>query len=85
MRRIASTLLLGGALAVASAFSVQAGTLVINANTSDPGPKQAFEELVERFEAANPDVDVELNPEAEEGGEPLEQVSEDEHFLSESS
>ena len=61
MRRIASTLLLGGALAVASAFSVQAGTLVINANTSDPGPKQAFEELVERFEAANPDVDVELN------------------------
>ena len=61
MRRITSTLLLGSALAIAGAFSVQAGTLVINANTSDPGPKQAFEELVERFEAANPDVDVELN------------------------
>ena len=47
----------------AAAFSVpaSAGKLVINANTSDPGPKQAFEELVERFEAANPDIDVQLN------------------------
>ena len=54
-----------GAVAMAAmlAFSVpaSAGKLVINANTSDPGPKQAFEELVERFEAANPDIDVQLN------------------------
>ncbi len=61
MRKLASTILLASGLAIAGAMSVQAGTLVINANTSDPGPKQAFEELVERFEAANPDVDVELN------------------------
>ncbi len=57
------TRLVGAAALVALAGSLQAnaGTLVINANTSDPGPKQAFEELVERFEAGNPDVEVELN------------------------
>lgn len=59
------TMLAGAAIiALASlpaAMSAQANSLVINANTSDPGPKQAFEELVSRFEAANPDVDVELN------------------------
>jgi multiple sugar transport system substrate-binding protein len=38
-----------------------AGKLVINTNTSDPAPKQAFEKLVEDFEKENPDVDVELN------------------------
>ncbi len=38
-----------------------AGTLVINADTSDPAPKQMIEELIEDFEAAHPDVEVELN------------------------
>ena len=58
--------ILAGAAVVAlatlpAALPAQANQLVINANTSDPGPKQAFEELVGRFEAANPDIDVELN------------------------
>ncbi len=62
MKRLTTRVLTGAAvLALAGAMQASAGTLVINANTSDPGPKQAFEELVERFEAANPDVEVELN------------------------
>jgi multiple sugar transport system substrate-binding protein len=36
-------------------------TLVINADTSDPSPKMAFEKLIAGFEAANPDVKVKLN------------------------
>lgn len=35
--------------------------LVINSNASDPAPKAAFEETVARFEAENPDIDVQLN------------------------
>lgn len=54
-----------GAVAMAAMLGVSvpatAGTLVINSNTSDPGPKQAFQELVTRFEAANPDINVQLN------------------------
>ncbi len=51
--------LFASALLVAS--PALAGKLVINANTSDPAPKQAFEKLVADFEKENPDVDVELN------------------------
>lgn len=36
-------------------------TLVINTNASDPAPKQAFEELVARFRAEHPDIQVKLN------------------------
>ena len=35
--------------------------LVINSNLSDPAPKAAFGELVEKFEAEYPDIDVTLN------------------------
>ncbi len=51
------------ALAMASWFagSALAGTIVINTDTSDPAPKQAFQELIDGFKAANPDVDVEWN------------------------
>src|SRR5262245_5282566 len=38
-----------------------ASTLVINSNASDPAPRAAWEEAVQRFRAENPDVDVRLN------------------------
>ncbi len=48
---------------VAGLFSatVSAGTLVINADTSDPAPKKAFEELVADFQAENPGIEVKTN------------------------
>lgn len=51
------------AIALTTLFSTStfAGNLVINADTSDPAPKKAFEELIQGFEAANPDVKVTLN------------------------
>ena len=49
------------AASIIAALPAYAGKLVINANTSDPAPKQAFEKLVAGFEKENPDVDVELN------------------------
>lgn len=51
----AAALWLGGA-AMASA-----GTLVINADTSDPAPKAAFEAMIAKFEKENPDVEVKFN------------------------
>ncbi len=41
--------------------TVQAGTLVINADQSDPAPRKALDELVAEFRKAHPDVDVKLN------------------------
>ncbi len=38
-----------------------AGTLIINSNASDPAPKAAFEEIVTKFEAENPDIKVKYN------------------------
>jgi multiple sugar transport system substrate-binding protein len=49
---------MAAALACAGAI---AGTLVVNANTSDPAPRAAWEALVRRFEAEHPDVSVRLN------------------------
>ena len=43
------------------ANSALAGTLVINADTSDPAPKQAMQEVIDGFKEAHPDVEVELN------------------------
>lgn len=40
---------------------VLAGELVINTDTSDPAPKAAFAQLIEDFEAENPDVTVVWN------------------------
>ncbi|UWR24472.1 ABC transporter substrate-binding protein [Sulfitobacter sp. S190] len=38
-----------------------ASELVINTDTSDPAPKQAFQELIDGFKAENPDIDVTWN------------------------
>ena len=35
-----------------------AGTLVINTDTSDAAPKEAFEYIIKKFEEENPDVTV---------------------------
>lgn len=45
------------------AWSVTAtgAELVINYDGSDPAPKKAFELVIEKFEAANPDVEVKWN------------------------
>jgi ABC-type glycerol-3-phosphate transport system substrate-binding protein len=34
------------------------GTLVVNANTTDPAPRAAWEDVVARFQADNPDIQV---------------------------
>ena len=39
-------------------FNLYAGELKVNANTSDAGPKKAFETLVAMFEKEHPDVEV---------------------------
>ncbi|WP_375752983.1 ABC transporter substrate-binding protein [Vibrio sp. HN007] len=41
--------------------SAYAGTLVINSDQADPAPKAAWEEVIKRFEAANPDITVKYN------------------------
>ncbi|WP_434362750.1 extracellular solute-binding protein [Parasalinivibrio latis] len=38
-----------------------AGTLVINSSQSDPAPKAAWAEIVDKFSKANPDIDVKYN------------------------
>lgn len=50
-----------GMLALASAVSAHAGTLVFNNDGSDPAPHKAWEALVKGFEAENPDVKIKIN------------------------
>jgi multiple sugar transport system substrate-binding protein len=38
-----------------------ASSLVINSNASDPAPRAAWEQAIDGFKAANPDVEVRLN------------------------
>ena len=38
-----------------------AGKLIIASNASDQAPRAAFEEIVAKFQAANPDIDVQMN------------------------
>lgn len=38
-----------------------AGTIVFNTDTSDPKPKAAFEAVVQKFQAENPDITVKMN------------------------
>lgn len=38
-----------------------AGTLVVNANTSDPAPKAAWDKVVADFQAEYPDIEVQFN------------------------
>jgi multiple sugar transport system substrate-binding protein len=49
------------ALAATVATSAMAGTLVINSDASDPAPKEAWAEIINRFEQANPDIEVKYN------------------------
>ena len=37
------------------------GKLIIASNASDQAPRAAFEEIVAKFQAANPDIDVQMN------------------------
>ncbi|MDD9858575.1 MAG: carbohydrate ABC transporter substrate-binding protein, partial [Gammaproteobacteria bacterium] len=58
IRKRLSTVLLSAALTFAGAAS--AGQLSIITDISDPGQPEALRELIARFEAANPDVQVDL-------------------------
>ena len=49
------------ALGALPTLSMAGGNLVISANTSDAAPRAAFEEVVDKFKAANPDINVEFN------------------------
>jgi len=51
------------AAAVTTLLSTQAiaGELVINYDGSDPAPKEAFAMVIDKFKAANPDIEVKWN------------------------
>ncbi len=61
MRKWAIPVAAGAVLLFAATGTAGAGTLVINADTSDPAPRAAFERVIEDFQAEHPDVDVKLN------------------------
>ncbi|HEX2197100.1 MAG TPA: ABC transporter substrate-binding protein [Burkholderiales bacterium] len=44
-----------------AALGARAGTLVVNANTSDPAPRAAWEAAVQHFQREHPEVEVRLN------------------------
>ena len=56
-----SRLALAAAVSLGLGSAARAGTIVFNADTSDPNPKAAFEAAVKRFEAENPGITVKLN------------------------
>ena len=58
---ITKTKFMGFALASVLATSAFAGELVINTDTSDPAPKEAFQNLIDGFQAENPDITVKWN------------------------
>jgi len=58
---LAGALMGASALALSVSAAVAEGNLVISANTSDQAPRAAFEAVVEKFKAANPDINVEFN------------------------
>ncbi len=61
MFRQTKSMLAGLAASVALATSAFAGELVINTDTSDPAPKEAFQALIDGFKAENPDITVKWN------------------------
>ena len=62
MKNLIAGALFGASAVALSAAAVSAeGNLVISANTSDAAPRAAFEAVVEKFRAANPDITVEFN------------------------
>ncbi|MFA0410868.1 carbohydrate ABC transporter substrate-binding protein, partial [Vibrio splendidus] len=48
-------------LAASMSATSFAGTLVINSDASDPAPKEAWGEIINRFEKENPDIMVKYN------------------------
>ena len=54
-----ATMLALGSFAVP--LAARADSITVNADTSDPQPKAAFQEVVKRFKAANPGTQVVLN------------------------
>lgn len=60
MRQLGGALLLAGALTLIGQDG-WAGTLVVNADTSDPAPRAAWEATVAAFQQANPGVEVKFN------------------------
>ncbi|TPW27412.1 ABC transporter substrate-binding protein [Pararhizobium mangrovi] len=61
MRFSVKTMMLGAAAAALMTTSALAGTITINTDTSDPGPKGAFKYAIDAFQKANPDVKVKWN------------------------
>ncbi|MCP4383150.1 MAG: extracellular solute-binding protein [Hyphomicrobiales bacterium] len=61
MKSILRSTLLAVSLTALSTATFAAGNLVISSNQSDEAPRAAFEALVEKFRAANPDINVEFN------------------------
>ena len=61
MLAIATCLLFPFVLLLAPVCTYGAGTLLINANTTDPAPRAAWQAAVRQFETENPDVHVEFN------------------------
>jgi len=59
--------LLASTLLATSVMYAQASTLVINSDQADPAPKKAFAEIIEKFEAQNPDIEVKYNLYDKEG------------------
>lgn len=57
VKHIAATAVLAASVST-TAF---AGTLVINSDASDPAPKEAWSEIINRFEKENPDITVKYN------------------------
>lgn len=57
VKHIAATAVLAASVST-TAF---AGTLVINSDASDPAPKEAWSEIISRFEKENPDITVKYN------------------------
>ena len=61
MKSFLKTAVTAVALGALPALSMAGGNLVISSNQSDGAPMAAVADLVEKFKAANPDINVELN------------------------
>ena len=61
MKSFLRTAVTAVALGALPSLSLAGGDLVITSNQSDESPAAAVADLVEKFKAANPDINVELN------------------------
>lgn len=65
--KVFKKIIVAGVLTALVASQAAAGTLTINSNQSDPAPKKAWNDIVAKFEAENPDVTVKFNEYDHEG------------------